>query len=90
MLATALAIDPISRSLRDAAMRRRRAVMRRFAGAVPGSYLVAGAGWVSVGMCWDDSIALGTGLAGLADFDRLGVSSVAEMGTACSSQVLRA
>jgi len=49
--ATAEAIEPISRSLRLAAMRRRRAVMRRAAGAVPGvGFCEAVSGCASTGM----------------------------------------
>ena len=58
VLATALAIEPISRSFREAAIRRRRAVMRRAAGAVPGAGLAVCTGCVSVGMSSIYSIVL--------------------------------
>jgi FeS assembly protein IscX len=59
VLATAEAIDPISRIFRAAAISRRRAGMERLAGAVPGAGFVLGvsAFWVSIDMDSHYSIA---------------------------------
>jgi hypothetical protein len=58
VLATAEAIDPISRIFRAAAINRRRAGMERFAGAVPGAGFVLGVSAFCISIDMDNSYSI--------------------------------